>query len=136
MTWCKCEYRVTYFAFVDFGTGWRNCSLSKCACLFVLKYECALDMALRCRALVCSRWLERLSWLVSDRQKSSDVREDEMKLAIKGLNLLPLEVVTDGDVAAGTGDGVIAGVQLIAESVTSRENDALVGVEPDQSLAF
>jgi hypothetical protein len=93
-------------------------------------------MALRCRALVCSRWLERLSWLVSDRQKSSDVREDEMKLAIKGLNLLPLEVVTDGDVAAGTGDGVIAGVQLIAESVTSRENDALVGVEPDQSLAF
>lgn len=92
-------------------------------------------MALRW-ALVCSRWLERLSWLVSDRRRSSDVREDEMKLAIKGLNLLSLEVVTDDVVAVGTGDGVVAGVQSIAESVTPRECDALVGVESGQSPAF
>jgi hypothetical protein len=87
-------------------------------------------MALRCRALVCSRWMERLSWLVSDRQRSSDVREDEMKLDIEALNLLPFEVVTDDDVAVGTGDGVIAGVQVIAKSVTSRECDAAISEPP------
>jgi hypothetical protein len=81
-------------------------------------------MPLRRPALVYGPWLERLSWLVSDRHRTSNVRGDETSLDIQVLNLLPCEVITYDDVAVGTRDGVIAEVQLIEERVTSRECDA------------